>query len=415
MAALRSKTSSFSLFLAVILGVVLCFLAIPSLASQSQSSESKDSGLICHTSDPKDCYPKIFIPTDEFQTIRDDQDIPSGLHVRMNIWTGLKEAKIHVPGETNPALEGLPVDQAVVLVEQEQPELPPIPKDAPKYENTGKVKEPRQHEAIYFAETFKMLKSGVIPGDKEFDHGLEGLEELSHDIYYGLKFTEDVEVVKSLMCLMVQHDLPAVKGATPRDQQAAAILAGALQNNPSALDEVAKEWANLMNSKCPKDDKTLGERFYSSFVPTHDLIAGDAKMTANKVKAKVSAINGLIKSSSIRQDYLQNGGMKWLLQVLEPEKKEWETAQRKAGQLVLDTFLDENMGAVLGQWPRIPKTNDNKCSKDGEAVDEGCWDYWVNRIMKANKGNRWHWSRDLHDRLGEVRKAEKKSSKHDEL
>ena len=38
--------------------------------------------------------PNIFEPTSEWKTVEDDQVIPAGLHVRMNLQTGLKQAKI---------------------------------------------------------------------------------------------------------------------------------------------------------------------------------------------------------------------------------------------------------------------------------------------------------------------------------
>jgi nucleotide exchange factor SIL1 len=37
---------------------------------------------------------EVFIPTSEWQTIKPDQGIPRGLHVRLNIQTGVKEAKL---------------------------------------------------------------------------------------------------------------------------------------------------------------------------------------------------------------------------------------------------------------------------------------------------------------------------------
>ncbi len=37
---------------------------------------------------------EVFVPTSEWQTIKPDQGIPRGLHVRLNIQTGVKEAKL---------------------------------------------------------------------------------------------------------------------------------------------------------------------------------------------------------------------------------------------------------------------------------------------------------------------------------
>ncbi|KAK7421070.1 hypothetical protein QQX98_002428 [Neonectria punicea] len=414
MAPSRAKTTSFSLFLAVVFGVLVCILAAP--AQASSSSPSADVDLICHTSNPDECYPRVFQPTDEFQAVHDDQELPNGLHVRLNIWTGLKEAKINVPDEADPALEGLPVDQAVLVVDPEQPDAPQIPRGAPEYETVGKIKEPQpEYETHPFFEAMKMLKSGISEGGKVFDDALEGMEELSHDIYYGLKITEDPAVLKALFCLMTDHGLPSAEGTAPRDQQAAAILAGALQNNPTALKAVDKEWANIMEFKCPKSGKPLSESFYSSFMPSDSSTGADAKPFASKAKAKAAAINGLIKSDSIRAQFLQNDGMRNLLEVLVPEGKEWATAQRKVGQVVIDTFLDGDMGAKLGQWPRTPRSSDAECRTAEGQMNEGCWDYHAQRIMKANKRDSGHWSRDLHDRLAAVRKSGKVGTRHEDL
>lgn len=37
---------------------------------------------------------ELFIPTSEWQTLKKDQGIPSGLHVRLNVQTGVREAKL---------------------------------------------------------------------------------------------------------------------------------------------------------------------------------------------------------------------------------------------------------------------------------------------------------------------------------
>ena len=392
----------------MILGVLFCVAFTPALADS-------ESSLICPTSDPKECYPRIFQPTDEFQTVRDDQELPKGLHVRLNIWTGEKEAKINVPGDDDPALEGLPVDQAVVVVEPQQPDAPKLPKGAPAYEPVGKVKEPPRHDSESFVSVVKALGSGVVPDNHAFDEALEGLEELSHDIYYGLKIAENSDAIKALFCLMANQKAPGSEGHAPRDQQAASILASALQNNPPALKEVAKAWPELVDSKCPDTDKTLRESLYSSFIPASNADPAGVGQSASRAKAKVSTINGLIKDSSIRSEFLADGGMEGLLKVLVPEEKEWAGAQRKVGQLVLDNFLDEDMGAELGQWPKAPRLSDKQCQTKESTTAEGCWDYHVARIMKANKGDKNHWSRDLHDRLAVARKRPSASPRHEEL
>ncbi|EEU47728.1 uncharacterized protein NECHADRAFT_74599 [Fusarium vanettenii 77-13-4] len=401
------RVKSLPLALALIFGILTCILAAPTAASKP--SPSADVDLICHTDNPQDCYPRVFQPTDEFQIVHDDQELPHGLHVRLNMSTGKKEAKINVPDESDPALEGLPVDQAVIVVDPEQPEAPQIPKGAPVYDAIGKIKEPEGDDYVGkpFFEAMKLLRSGVTDGGKEFDDALAGMEELSHDIYYGLKVTEEPAVLKSLFCIMVDRDVPFTPGVTPRDQQAAAILGSALQNNAAALKEVTKEWPHLMETICPKTNKPLREGFYSTFIPNDVPSPTNNKILASKVKARVGAINGLLKSDLIREDFLANDGMRRLLELLTVDIKEWAPAHRKVGQLVLDTFLDEDMGAKLGQWPRTARATDAECRVRETQIEEGCWDYHVARIMKANKRDSTHWSRDLNDRLAALRKSGK--------
>lgn len=323
----------------------------------------------------------------------------------MNVWTGEKEAKINVPDEVDPSLEGLPVDQAVMVVDPEHQEAPPVPKGAPVYDMVGKIKEPQDgYEGKAFFEAIKIMKSGTIQDDQKFDEALEGMEELAHDMYYGLKLAEDPVVVNALLCLMADQSKPFVQGVTPRDQQAAAILSGALQNNPSALAKVTEQWPSLMEATCANTGKPLREGLFASFMPSDQKPKTSVSVAASKAKAKVSALNGLIKSDIIRADFLRNNGMQRLLEVLIPSEKPWEQVQRRVGLLALDNFLDEDMGAKLGQWPRSARVSDAECRKYEGQSQEGCWDYHVLRLRKENKADKSHWSKDLSDRLTKVRK-----------
>jgi nucleotide exchange factor SIL1 len=418
----RPSTALTAGFVALASMAVVSSLPLTAAAHDTQSQQPKtqqkqqQGDLICHTSDPKDCYPRLFVPTDEFQTVHEDQELPNGLHIRLNVWTGQKEAKINVPDEQNPALEGLPVDSAVVLVDQEQADtdVPVIPEGAPAYEPVGKIKEP-EHAAQPFFEGLKLLKSGNIENkDNELDNALENLEEMSHDMYYGLKIAEDTEAVKALFCLMDDQSPAAAEGAKPWDHQAAMILSGTLQNNPSALQETAKVWSQVMATQCPRGGSPLNKSFYSSFVPAD--VTKPNKPAASLAKAKVGVINGLIKDDAIRAEFMEHGGMTRLLEVLLPEGTEWSAAQRKVGQLVLDNFLDVDMGAKLGQWPTAKKLDDAQCRAGAaSAVEEGCWDYHVDKIMKANSGDEEHWSKDVHDRLAVSRKGDALADEHVDL
>ncbi|KAF4122511.1 nucleotide exchange factor SIL1 [Geosmithia morbida] len=418
----RRSPSPSSPLLVILLIALLCLLPAPALAkspapppaaSPSQQA-SAENDIICHTSNPDECYHRIFRPTDDFQVVHDDQEIPKGLHVRLNMSTGKREAKINVADEVPAELVGLDKDQAVMVIDQDQgKQEPQVPPGAPEYESVGKIKEPK-NDAQFFHEALGIVKAGAAKrGGEAVDVALESLEDISHDIYYGLKITEDTDAVKALLCLMAGQDGSDGSGKPMYDRQAASVLAGALSNNPAALREMTGAWPLLMGDACPGADAPLAKIFYSGFVPAAD----SAAQAAAKAKAKVSVVNGLVKSDAIRRDFLESGGMRQLLEVLALEGEEWEGAQRKVGQLALDTFLDEDMGATLGQWPTVDRLDDKLCQAGaGRQPNEGCWDYHVDQIMKANEGSKEHWSRDLSDRLAAARKNQPiRGSGHDEL
>lgn len=347
------------------------------------------------------------MPTDEFQTVHDDQDLPPGLHVRLNVWTGEKEAKINVPDEENAALEGLPVDSSVVVVEPNEEEVQ-IPAGAPVYEPVGKIKEPpKSEESDSFFESLDILQKGL-----DIDQSLEQLEELSHDIYYGLKIAEKYETVRNLLCHAGSkaHEDPS---AVSRAKLAANTLAGALQNNAKALAEVERHWPRFRGMKCNPEDRD------DLVTATFRLVAVDVPgVDSGVVKARVSALKGLLKSDVVRNDFLEQGGMEFLLDVLvlmtEPE---WEAAREKAALLVQDVFLDGDLGASLGEWPVDDQVSEAECKKPGlQRSRQECWDYEAKRLAHEHRADGGHWSQELWVKLKEARKGVKAESRwRDEL
>lgn len=393
--------------LAMLLFLVFALFAFGTAASNSAaekgpaSSSSPESDLICHTTNPAECYPRIFQPTDEFQTVHDDQELPSGLHIRMNVWTGQKEAKINVPDELDPSLEGLPVDRAIVVVEPESTgDEPQIPSGAPSYDPVGKVKEPKEEsktESRVFRDSLAVLKTLALD-DRPFDAALETLEDIAHDIYYGLKIAEDTSAVKALLCMMSSQEVFA-QGANEisvaKASQAASILGAALQNNPTALREVEAAWNEIKGSACEGAARPLNGAVFNMFFPEDSTSMVADNGHSGLVKAKIGAINGLIKSPAIRDDFLANDGMAQVLRVLISDAPEMVAAQRKLTNMVLDNFLDENMGATLGVWPR-------------RLPNDEAWDRHIKQIAETHRRDKSHWSVELWNALKDQRAADKK-------
>lgn len=374
--------------------------AIDALDDKEVTSGKEDLELICSTVNPEDCYPKIFQATDEFQIVREGQELPHGLHVRLDVTTGEKQAKLNDPNEVDSGLEGLPVDSSIVVVEsegggEETPELR-VPSGAPAYEPVGKVKVP-ETESQAFYDSLTVLKTLSL-NDRPIDAALDILMDISHDIYYGLKITEDPNAVKELLCMMSSQDV------FPRDHDdevvkqaghAASIIGAALQNNHKALDEVEKYWGDISKSTCTGTDRKLSEAVFNSLLPQTPASKDASKAEGNQLsltKAKASALRGLIKSPTIRDDFLANEGMAQILAILALERPDLLQAQQKLANLVLDNFLDEGMGATLGVWPRPGETDHD-------------WDYQLKSLAKLHRAEKDHWSGELWKRLQETRQT----------
>jgi nucleotide exchange factor SIL1 len=400
-----SRLSSGSSFALLLFLVFAGFLFGASAGSSSQGSTTKGgekSDLICQTQNPAECYPRVFEPTHEFQIVREDQEIPPGLHVRLDVNTGKREAKINDPGEASPALEGLPGDSSVVVVEgqhdSEARSQPRIPKGAPEYESVGKIKEPHDVKQS-FQDSLTVLKTLALD-DRPIGAALDILDDISHDIYYGLKIAEDTRAVKELLCMMSSQAVFSRGGDDDVVKQAglaASIVGSALQNNHKALQEVENSWDEISRTKCAGTDRDLSRAVFSMLtpdVPAAEAATGVEARLLSLTKAKTAALRGLIKSPVIRDNFIASGGMRQVLEVLAIEKPELAQAKQKLANLVLDNFLDESMGATLGVWPR-----------PGE-VDHD-WDYKLKTLAKLHKADGDHWSAELWKKLQEQRKNER--------
>ncbi len=374
----------------------------------SSPSPSPDVDLICHTDNPAECYPKLFQPTDEFQIVHPDQDLPLGLHVRLDVNTGLKEAKINVPDENDPALAGLPVDSSVVIVEPGQQEEPIIPRNAPAYDKVGKIKTPKSAanpgEGSAFFQSLAMIKKGL-----DMDGALETLEEISHDIYYGLKIAEDYDTLHALLCLSTSPTQDADTATLHRARLASLTLASTFQNNPSALASLENYWPKLSVSHCAHTPTTpLSKAIFTLLsTPTTDL---DPSLT----KARTNLLSALLKSPIFRTPFLASSAPSHLLGILTtaPEKTEWQAAQRAAAFLLLDNFLDADMGATLGEWPakKTKQFSDGECAElfggeGGEGKEEKCL-FWLVRGLKETYKSEGagHWSWGLEEKLRDLEK-----------
>jgi nucleotide exchange factor SIL1 len=356
------------------------------MAAQTASpSPSAHTDLICPTDNPTDCYTRIFQPTEDFQIVREGQDLPPGLHVRMNVWTGEKEARLNIPTDDHIQLDGLPTEQSVVVVDQpedsrvdDEPALRDrVPQKPPVYEAAGKIVPPREPngssgDSENFWNAIRVLDGSPVSVE-DTELALADLSDLAHDIYYGVEVAKRGDVLHSLVDLM-SSDSPHHR------RQAASILGGSVQNNPTALKEVRKAWELLIypNSGQIYKDKRVCEP-ENLLNRIHESLNQETDPAATR--AKISALAGLTKDPNMRDCFVVNSGMHHLLSIFLKEGSQWDSTRVKIAQFIMDTFLDEDMGAQLGIWPKYPALDNKQC---GEPHDfhQGCWEYHLEKMAQ---------------------------------
>jgi len=308
----------------------------------------------------------------------------------MNVYTGLKEARLNIPMEGEEVSEEYPMEQAMVIVEQPEEEAATqqalrdqVPEKPPAYDAAGKIPPPPPNEGGDIGNFHKAMLDIKTEG-QAFDSALDDLSELSHDIYYGVELAKDGRVLQKLTCLVLgfgSQKFPATE--EKRDHKAAAILASAIQNNPTALKEVAKMSRIVMYPTCVSE-ATVTVNFVDVLRVRLSL-----EKEPSTLKAKVSAISGLLREPTIRKEFLENRGMKMLLEVWLKKGEEFDSVRMKVAQLVMDNFLDESMGAALGVWPKQPVRENKICETKGRTLEDGCWEYHVDGFAKAYPGKVW--------------------------
>ena len=207
------------------------FFAVQGSPPIPAHSPEAHTDLICHTSHASECYPATFQPTEHFQPVRDDQSIPPGLHVRLNLATGLKEARLNVTEPENapkadivlidnPPLAAVD-DQAALMPDELSPEQPlPI---APTEEAEQIAYYRRYVSRIFPLHDITSQKDDIL-------QALNALTELAHSFEWGHRIASVSRLTGALL-----YYFNPISASPIEVQSAAAHLLGAIiQNNPEA-------------------------------------------------------------------------------------------------------------------------------------------------------------------------------------
>lgn len=217
----------------------LCYIPSFLLFAQGTIPSPKAStDLICHTDHALECYPRTFQPTTTFQPVHDDQSLPPGLHIRMNLATGVKEAKLNEPEpDESSRAAGLAI-------------IDDVRHGPPELQDQSKPQDyiPQRHaqfdpsESSLFASSVHDLKASPSRSSTAIP-ALSFLEDLAHSSHWGLTLARDSSLVHTLFQLLSSHASESQSSLEIRSA-AALLLATAIQNNPAALTAALSHFYN---------------------------------------------------------------------------------------------------------------------------------------------------------------------------
>ena len=363
-----------------ILSIVCTLLALSFSTQATVPSPQASVDLICHTNHVSECYPKTFQPSTSFQPIHDDQDLPPGLHVRLDLATGKKEAKLNIVDESDTELLPSTLDVAIVdeaevddklsgQSQQAQKVLKASEQDSIRPSALNSVDGPIFDQSKTKFTTTSTDKPAVILS------ALETLEDLSHDIYWGVQLAQDSDVIIKLFNLLSPNvSDPHVKGA------AALVIGTAIQNNPAAFTAALSH-------------------FYTDELPSGPM---EAVLTAllheqlpQLLTRFVYLLSALCQDRTHLWKFVKGDGLATLLTVFDASKAGRDSRDRLRGKIanfVLDHFLQQDSLTKTGRETTVAPA---AAAVDPQREYE---DQWVS-LSALDIDGTYQWPHEEHPRL----------------
>ncbi|MCJ1388067.1 hypothetical protein MMC18_000911 [Xylographa bjoerkii] len=313
-----------------ILPFICTLLALSFSTRASFPSPQASVDLICHTDHVSECYPKTFQPSTSFQLIHDDQDLPPGLHVRLDLATGKKEAKLNIADERDTQLLPSTLDVAIV----DEPEAPnkisgpsQQAQKALKSKSHGSIRPPAPNSAD--SPTFDQSKTKftTTPASKPavLLSALESLEDLSHDIYWGVQLAQDSDVILKLFNLLSPNI------STAHVQGAAALVFGTtIQNNPAAFTAALRHFY--------RDELPIGPMEAVLTALLHEQLP-------QLLTRFVYLLSALCQDRTHLWKFVRGDGLATLLSVFDASQAGLDSRDRLRGKIanfILDHFLQQD-------------------------------------------------------------------------
>lgn len=342
-------------------------------ASAPASSPSASTELICHTAYALECYPAIFQPTEHFQHLHNDQSLPPGLHVRMNLATGLKEARLNVP-------EPPGTSHADLVIIDDLPPRPSIEEDEPVAElaelhdqsdpDTG-------YRGPYYPAAFDAEESSLFFSSITTLHPttalsttdlptLSALQDLAHSIHWGVALARDTAVCQNLVSA-----IDPGSAASAEVRSAAALLLGtAIHSNPDALNTL------LSHSYSPEADMT----------PVIKVLAAlrDPEQEDITLKTRiVFLLSQLCQNTEQLRIFVHSEGLTTFLDLFEPEKMTLDDGKDRFRTKAAN-FIHDRILSSLGSTNDLSSQSGSEISRleNHQALVNGL-EPWCNAFTKA--------------------------------
>ncbi|XP_063708033.1 nucleotide exchange factor Sil1 [Culicoides brevitarsis] len=300
---------------------------------------------------------KTFVPTKEWQEIKKGQSIPPGLHVRMNLQTGKKEAKL---------LEEDPPNKESALTLTDNPSEPPsesaeaskvrleealkgIPTDDFEY-SEEKIKEITKKFRSY--ETLKEDMASLNMGIKtdfeimselfakyeeirsrehstsELKEILDAFREMSHQIDNANEFLLSGGLEKLILPNLKNQSEPEIKISAIR------LLGTIIQNNPKG--------------QIAAFEKNVGQLLLKSLSKSTD---------NNELSTTIFGLGGILRKFPIAQkEILNKPGLKLLVELLNRQAVDYKI-KIKCLRLLGDLISDYNDAILDGSLDKIKQYN----------------------------------------------------------
>ena len=325
--------------------LITCLTTLSTLftARAAIPSPKAATDLICHTNHASECYPQTFQPTKNFQTVHDDQNLPPGLHVRMNLATGVKEARLNIP-EPNEDVDtsALTIIDDFDLAGYQEPnrEADKNPMDTQQQDSRQQPFLPPQHdvaEGTLFSNSASTIKnpnshtSVLLPA-------IESLEDLAHSYHWGLSLAKDGEIVHRLFQLLLPTQL-----SLEIRSLATLVFGTAIHNNEAALTAALSHFYNDEWPEGPLEAVIMA------------LLHEQSPLLLNRM---LFLLSSLCQDQTQLQKFLEAGGIELLIKTYQAEPTtvgERHKLRKKVTHFVFDHLLPTEGTGDTG----LPNGNDS--------------------------------------------------------